>query len=209
MAKLSLKIEQNALERALWPANFLTPAVVREGCKACSSYGQNWACPPFDEEDELELPYWTFFAGTLTIPEAGRGSLPPEELNRLIEDLFSALKSVLNGEMIRLEKVLPGSRAYWMGCCELCPLCTRELGRPCRRPSERRLSVEAIGLAAGTILQDLFGLPLEWAVGRLPAAFHVLTAIAYPQVQGAAILQAAGRPFLEFEFALPYTVHTD
>ena len=61
------------------------------------------------------------------------------------------------------------SRGLFLGKCNLCMRCTREVGIPCKMPFKMRYSLEALGADVDRTVEDLFGFKILYAhKGQLP-----------------------------------------
>ena len=78
-------------------------------------------------------------------------------------------------ELLAMEAEAPGSLALFAGKCDLCPVCARTEGKPCRMPERMRYSIEALGGDCSGALEKYFGETLQWSAGqRLPEQIILL-----------------------------------
>ncbi|MBQ6358699.1 MAG: DUF2284 domain-containing protein, partial [Clostridia bacterium] len=92
------------------------------------------------------------------------------------------VKADLARELLFLEKERPGSLALLGGKCDLCPVCARTEGKPCRTPDRMRYSIESLGGDCGGALEKYFGEILQWAQGnRLPEQIILLGGLLLPK----------------------------
>ena len=132
--------------------------------------GYNWSYPPFDfDVDEL----WNSFNKLKII--AFKIEFSREELDHTFEEKelefilkrFERFKVRLMNEIYALED--ENSRGLFLGKCNLCMRCTREVGIPCKMPFKMRYSLEALGADVDRTVEDLFGFKILYAhEGRLP-----------------------------------------
>ena len=132
--------------------------------------GYNWSYPPFDfDVDEL----WNSFNKLKII--AFKIDFSKEELDHTFEEKelefvlkrFERFKVRLMNEIYALED--ENSKGLFLGKCNLCMRCTREVGIPCKMPFKMRYSLEALGADVDRTVEDLFGYKILYAhKGRLP-----------------------------------------
>ena len=132
--------------------------------------GYNWSYPPFDfDVDEL----WNSFNKLKII--AFKIDFSKEELDHTFEEKelqfvlkrFERFKVRLMNEIYALED--ENSQGLFLGKCNLCMRCTREVGIPCKMPFKMRYSLEALGADVDRTVEDLFGFKILYAhEGRLP-----------------------------------------
>ena len=155
-------------------------------CRQCDSYGRVWSCPPFDTDDELDFAAYaqvTVWGTVITFDEDTRQNCHTAEQRRditarAIDDACSQVLPYLYAQ----EAAHPGSRAFTFRCrlCHPVP-CSRLDGKPCRRPAERRSSLEAVGFDVSATARDVLGIELEWSTdGRLPRRVTLVTALFSP-----------------------------
>lgn len=132
--------------------------------------GYNWSYPPFDfDVDEL----WNSFNKLKII--AFKIEFSREELDHTFEEKelqfvlkrFERFKVRLMNEIYALED--ENSQGLFLGKCNLCMRCTREVGIPCKMPFKMRYSLEALGADVDRTVEDLFGYKILYAhKGQLP-----------------------------------------
>lgn len=76
-----------------------------------------------------------------------------------------------------MEKNLPGSISLSSGGCNLCNVCSRKDGIPCRQPDKMRYSLDAFGFDLTAITKDMFDIDILWCKDRLPDYFTLIHGI--------------------------------
>lgn len=162
-----------------------------EYCKQCGSYGQKWACPPFDFDP---LEYWhpfqrLFLLGKkIVFDRQEQERLSQEEAKAQMYDILSSEKKKLSNELYEMEKEFAGSISLSAGGCSLCGDrlmdnhdCTRSVcpdssaKESCRRYPQLRYSIEALGGDVGRTCSKLLGVELEWLEeDKLPSYFMLV-----------------------------------
>lgn len=148
-------------------ARFHNPDEVWGYCRACSNYGKQWGCPPFDFDVVERLSKYRTLRLVATKVTIHDRTILPCEIN-----------AVLHPERIRLEKyLLDIEREYnslactYIGECLHCAkgTCARLSGKPCCHPELVRSSLEAYGFDVAKTLSELFDIELQWSTnGSLP-----------------------------------------
>lgn len=139
-------------------------------CKACSSYGTVWSCPPYDF-DPMEIwekyRHLTLYARVLT-------PLPGVTYEGMMASIWRE-RDKFFAFLMEKEGEVPGSLALSVGPCTLCENCRRLEGKPCIRPQKMRHSIESLGGDVAATVEKYFGFPLLWAdKGALPAYFTLV-----------------------------------
>ena len=151
-------------------------------CQDCPHYGQVWSCPPYDFDP---MALWRrydaihLYARKLIFT---KDRLFPGERRAFEQTELPKVKADLARELLFLEKERPGSLALLGGKCDLCPVCARTEGKPCRMPDRMRYSIESLGGDCGGALEKYFGEILQWAQGnRLPEQIILLGGLLLPK----------------------------
>ena len=151
-------------------------------CLDCPNAGRYWSCPPFrfdpaavwERYDAIRL-----YARKLVF---AKDRLFPGERRAFEQEALPRIKADLARELLAMEAETPGSLALFAGKCDLCPVCARAEGKPCRTPDRMRYSIEALGGDCGGALERYFGEKLQWASGnRLPEQIILLGGLLLPQ----------------------------
>ncbi len=132
-----------------------------EMCKACPNYNSRWSCPSFDF-DPMEI--WSRYSRLHLV--AYRLVPQPGQTVQAMLDAHSAEKVRMVEELTQMEAAVPGSLALWAGTCGLCARRARADGAPCRRPTEMRHSIEALGGDVGKTAERYLGRPVLWIRGQ-------------------------------------------
>lgn len=134
-------------------------AEVREACGQCLNCGRNLACPP----------------GSPHLEEYIKGSrealviavrVQTGELEALgVADGFEAVRAVLVEELLQWRE--RGHTVGGSGPCRACPECagfsSEGQAARCRQPDKRIFSLESMGVNVVDLMQDAFGIELDWA----------------------------------------------
>lgn len=179
---MSMEFELIELKREIPLSEFVKTCVdiprFAACCAECPGFGKRWACPPYDF-DPADI--WSAYSSILLLAEK---VVIPEHKRRVddaraaYEELLKPVKRKLMDELYELEKATPGSLALSAGGCDLCAVCTRPEGKPCRFPEKKRCSIESIGGDVAGCLGKYFGESVLWAEnGLLPEHFIIVCAL--------------------------------
>ena len=141
-------------------AQFHRPDKVWGYCRACSNYGKQWGCPPFDFDVAERLSNYRYIRLIATRITLLDKSISPREINLLLRPERVRLERLL----LEMERTHDGLACTYIGECLHCPAgtCSRLCGAPCRHPALVRPSLEAYGFELSQALHDLFDLDLKW-----------------------------------------------
>lgn len=161
-----------------------TSESVREACLACKNYGNNWSCPPFDDNGNAPLLQYcrSIEVVCYLMPLDGyTGSLSDEAaVERYKHDMLHATRTAMTDYLLEAERAHPGTIVLFPGSCSLCGVgnCAKARGVPCIHPWSMRPSLEAFGFDLGKVAKDLFDLEFCWAAeGELPAYYLLVGAL--------------------------------
>ena len=144
-------------------------------CRDCPHHGRFWSCPPFDFDPMTVWKGYDRLLLYLCKVTFHRDRLFPGERRAFEERELPHIKAAMARELLALEGERPGSLALFAGRCDLCPVCARVAGEPCRMPGRMRYSLEALGGDCGGALERYFGETLQWAKGnKLPEQLLLL-----------------------------------
>lgn len=153
-------------------ARFHNPDKVWGYCRACSNYGKQWGCPPFDFDVVALLSKYRTIRLIATKIAIHDRSISPCKIN-----------AMLRPERIRLERtLLDMERQYntlastYIGECLHCAngACARLKGEPCCHPEVVRPSLEAYGFDITRTLSELFDIELKWSTATTAPSYIVL-----------------------------------
>lgn len=138
-------------------------------CSQCSGYQKTWSCPDFDFEPSEFLN--GFSRLHLIVDKiSNEGDQTVEEAqSRLFKE-----KRRFDAEMRNIEKNLPESYALAAQECVACKKCARLSGLPCVHPEIMRYGLEAIGVLAVKMVEDIFSLPAQWSDGISIPDYYLL-----------------------------------
>ena len=126
----------------------------------CSNYRSCWSCPPYapnlDKYSQnynygLVYCFWTDWNFKINSTNPYFKLL---NANRTLSPLAWHYGQ-------KLERILGGKDAI-DGRCPICRTCEKVHNRPCKYPKQRRSSMEAIGLDATLISQEILNHKIEW-----------------------------------------------
>lgn len=168
-----MKIEEYAVKLGMTACKEINPEIlvpeerIRAYCveNKCGNYGKNYTCPPHAGSlDEIKAKIGKFKQGLLFQYSAAI------EVNR---DMKAVLKTKddFHKKILKLEDLLKkqGVSDRWGmigGNCGLCETCGVVKGKTCRHPDKARISLEALGIDVGAVLEKL-GLKLEFQKDRI------------------------------------------
>ncbi len=150
-------------------------------CRECDAYGKTWACPPFEQEFDIEqYEVANLFATKVWVDPAEQEKiLSKEELKSKMVEILEPVRRDLDERLLALEAIVPSSRALFAGSCRSCPKgeCTRPKGEPCAKPDKMRPSLEALGFDVSRTASELIGAELQWSKDTLPQYFTLIYAL--------------------------------
>ena len=151
---------------------FHCPDEVWGYCRACSNYGKQWGCPPFDFDVAERLSNYRnirIIATKITLLDR---SISPCEIN----DLLRPERIALEERLLALEHQYNGLACTYIGECLHCAkgTCARLEGAPCRHPERVRPSLEAYGFDLARAILNIFGIELKWGTATTPPDYVVL-----------------------------------
>ena len=151
-------------------------------CQDCPHYGQVWSCPPYGFDP---MALWARFDAIRLLAYKvtfAKDRLFPGERRAFEREELPKVKDALARALLAQEAEIPGSLALLGGRCELCPVCARPAGQPCRMPGKMRYSIESLGGDCGGALARYFNERLQWAQGnRLPEHVILLGGLLLPE----------------------------
>lgn len=159
-----------------------------EFCKVCPQYKKSWACPPFlfDADEYLSNYQIAYILGTkITLPHSFHSSTAnSEELIKATERIIKAVRLDLDIQLLRVEKQLIGSKAFFAGACHFCSKeeCTRRLDKSCLYPEKVRPSLESFGFDIGKTTEELLGIKLQWSSKNHPPEYLTLVSGLFTQI---------------------------
>ena len=151
-------------------------------CRLCPNYNRRWPCP---ENKFSPVSLWEKFttADLYCVQVIYDEDLMSSKLstakaqdllNRSLEREKRQLRERLELKAASIKKSLVLSP----GTCELCPVCAREEGKPCRYPRHSHYSIESLGGDVEAITKNVFGLEIIWMEGNaLPPYLTAVGAI--------------------------------
>ena len=152
-------------------ARFHNPDEVEGYCRACSNYGRQWGCPPFDfEVVELISRYKSVLLVATKITPLDR-TIPFAEMERYLRPERRRLEE----QLLSAEKRYDGLSCSFIGECLHCDKgCNRPKGLPCCNPHLVRPSLEAYGFDVTKTMSELFDTELKWGEDDLLPEYIVL-----------------------------------
>lgn len=144
-------------------------------CCSCPNYGNRWSCPPF-AFDPMKI--WQKYSRLRLVTHI----LEPKDGQTVkgMLDAHQAEKGRMLEVLMDMETQQVGSMALWAGTCDLCPVCAKAEGKPCRMPDKMRHSIEALGGDVGKTAELYFGYPILWIEeDKVPAYMTLMGGILY------------------------------
>lgn len=151
---------------------FYRPDEVLGYCCACSNYGKQWGCPPFDFDVVERLSkFRTIRLIATKITFLDKSNSPCE-----LSDLLRPERVRLEEELLALECEYNGLACTYIGECLHCSkgACARLKGEPCCHPEKVRPSLEAYGFDMAKTMTELFGIELKWSANNALPEYLVL-----------------------------------
>lgn len=150
-------------------------------CRECPRYNTVWSCPPltFDVDAYLErfalvnVLCAKIILSRQVIAEADT----PEKIKTVGWEILLSVKLDMEEKLRRMEKYIPESVSLSSGGCNLCKVCSRKDGLPCRLPDKMRYSLDAFGFDLTAIAKDMFDIDILWCKERLPDYFTLIHGI--------------------------------
>jgi len=144
----------------------------------CPSYNHSWACPPVAPYLEQEISQYTKFYLVYVkfdfkqYIERIKAKHPKRSEDRIRNTFFmkNLLRDKLEQEIIqfnnRLSQCFKKIFILWDGFCRVCSNqkdkgCTYDSGDPCRYPTKRKYSMEAVGIDVTKTVKKI-NLNIEW-----------------------------------------------
>lgn len=160
-----------------------------ESCKICEMYGNNWSCPPFEndvtnswkEYDNvhlilLQLKFDEFITEQVHTKEDIDTILHLTLFNEKKKLLQSIRKNIFEDENLKDTMILS------TGYCNICPSCTKKEGAACRYPNNKLYSIESIGGLVTKTTEELFNIKIKWIdmeKGIIPEYLTLLMGVLY------------------------------
>lgn len=141
-----------------------------EYCKECSDYATNWSCPPYDFDpndiwksyNKLKVFAFKYNFSKELLDE----TFEEDQLNIFLKRLDRTKVKLMN-VIYRMED--ENSMGLGMGPCNLCPMCTRSFGMPCKMPFKLRYSIESLGGNVDDMIKEVFDIEVKYPKdGKLP-----------------------------------------
>lgn len=134
-----------------------------ELCKDCPDYGSNWSCPPFDfDPNDIWKSYNKFkviaFKFNFT-QEALNETFTKPQMDMFIDRLRRTQVKLMNVIYAMEDE---SSLGLYFGPCNLCRMCTRPMGMPCKMPFKLRYSIESLGGNVDEMMEEVFGIKVLW-----------------------------------------------
>lgn len=139
-------------------------------CKQCGNYDKRWSCPSF-AFDPMEI--WNSYRSVRLYMRLLRSTEVGQPMESALEALMTEKKKYFS-LLMTWEKENPDSRMLSAGACDLCDICAKEKGEPCRHPESLRYSIEALGGDVEKCAQLYFNTPILWGKDGMAPAYYVL-----------------------------------
>lgn len=147
-------------------------------CQQCGNYGRRYGCPPFDHApltvlqryDRVRIIGVKVTPHDKTLPLSAAG------------DIMRPVTTVLNKELLEMEKTSGGMCFGFVGSCPYCDgkPCARIDGKPCKHPDKVRPSLEAYGFDISRTAKELLGIEIKWSEqGQIPEYLTLVGGVFY------------------------------
>lgn len=154
---------------------YYDPVRVQGYCRTCEKYGRFWSCPMFEVSPLEQFPAWDY-----AVIVCEKVWTAPEATTEQMTAQFFEARKIFRKWLLEVEQQAGGRVALVAGFCTGCEDCTRDVGKPCRNPSELRYSLEAVGFDVSGLAERLAGQKLQWAKGKAPEYLMTVGAILCP-----------------------------
>ena len=142
----------------------------RRLCEQCGNYDRRWSCPSFSFDP---MGIWREYSSVRLYMRLLRSTENGQSMESAMAALMEEKKKYFNLLMM-WEKENPGSRMLSAGTCDLCGVCAKESGEPCRHPEKLRYSIEALGGDVEECARRYFHMPVLWGKGGMAPAYYML-----------------------------------
>ena len=168
-----VQVSVKTLKVSDWLARYCSPETFVPLCSACPEYKKTWSCPPGvpDAYAYAEKYQHVQIIGLKVLydEQTRRESLLSAEREEEIrQQTYGAAKKKLRDVLFALEETIPDSVMIMAGKCELCEVCARTEGKPCRHPERMRYSFSGLGFDLVRMAEEVLELPLLWQKEGLP-----------------------------------------
>jgi predicted metal-binding protein len=142
---------------------------IKQLCGNCPNHGLKYSCPPHSPAfDEYSRDYENIFILGLyvylkDIPPNPKVLSEIADFQKRWRTLDKSLSSRLGKALRALEGYFDGS-ALIEGACGLCNPCAGNEGKPCKKPDQRRYSLESTGVDVVTLSERFLNHKLAWLV---------------------------------------------
>lgn len=148
-------------------------------CKQCKRYDRCWSCPPFhfDTFEYISAYKTAFIIGTKIVPDTSTMKESTQD-NSLGYRMIGDVREVLDSKLLKMETLLPGSKAFFAGTCQICPheKCKRIVSKPCIAPERVRPPLEAFGFDVVKTSSQILGIEMKWGQkGGFPEYFTLVS----------------------------------
>ena len=180
--KVTMRFNQVLMEDYI--KNFCFKEKFLAYCKECSSYNSNYSCPGFDFDTYEYLNKYKYInlIGTKVV-------LDPKEVAEFGEDdivdkfiygrnIVKSVRKTLDAKLLKMEGIIPLTRAFFAGSCVDCAECERMYGNPCPDIGKVRYSLEAFGFDMSLTAKELLDLDIIWSDDYLPEYYTLVSALA-------------------------------
>jgi predicted metal-binding protein len=178
MLRYTVRTERGRIRTADFLRDFVDVPRHRAFCRRCSHHGSNWACPEFDFDPRAVWASHDWFHLTAYVMEFAedqpRTGFDPDELMTEVQAMYHHQKRLAHRDLMALEVAVPGSTPIGAGECDLCAVCTRIDGQPCRIPDQLVHSIEALGGDVAATVSELLGLPSRWSDGTTLPDYYLV-----------------------------------
>jgi hypothetical protein len=169
MLRYTVRTEHGRIRTADFLRDFVDVPRHLAFCRRCCHHGGNWACPQFGFDPRAVWASRDWFHLTAHVmaftEDQPRTGFNPDELKAEVQAMYHHQKRLAHRDLMALKAAVPGSTPIGAGECDLCAVCTRVDGQPCRIPDQLVHSIEALGGDVTATLSELLDLPSLWGEG--------------------------------------------
>ena len=137
---------------------FLKKEAVFQLCLQCPNFDKLWSCPPSAPDFEKFSARYKYADMFLFWAETKQFS---EEENPTLA-CYEFLKKKNRQYLLKREKEKSG-RAVFSFSCNLCSICGKKEGKPCKKPEKMRFDLTAFGFMVEDLSQVLMNHQVSWS----------------------------------------------
>ena len=145
---------------------FLKKETVFQLCMQCPNFDKLWSCPPIVPDFEKFSAKYKY--ADVFLFWADTRQFSAEENPTLA--CYEFLKKKNRKYLLNLEEEKSG-RAVFSFSCDLCSICRKKEGKPCKKPDEMRFNLTAFGFMIEDLSQVLMNHRISWSKDKNEAQY--------------------------------------